>query len=996
MIAHIATLPNTAWLTVHKSNGDAVNYSLDGASRQATLDVVIKEGLQRMEDSTTTFRIAGKEYVLKEQVAEVAKLVLWAKVLVTEATKASPVASIAWVGVCLFLPLLTHPPIADEDNKDGFKYVTARMSYYVALEPLLHRLAQSPEVLAPDTLKREADSHLVNLYQHILKFQISSVLRFYKGRFKRYATDVVYWSDWKKMKVQVQELDALVNQNLVQMNGVMARQELESLNKTNAGHLEALQALLSEGIQIAKEQRDIAQGHRDIAQEQLDMQKDEARHKLSEEQQRCLHLFRLTDATKDATYEWYKNRVEDRLDGTCQWFLRHENFTRWRNEKTGPLLVSADPGCGKSVLAKYLVTKLLPGPDVTVCYFFFKDGDQNTMRQALCAILHQLFCQRPQLIKHAVEQHRSNGNGLINSKHSLWTVFENSVGDPEAGPVIVVIDALDECDGLELESLTDKVTEQFCRGLRNFNNLRYLLTSRPYEQVIASLRNLSRKFPHVRIPGEEESDTISQEVNAVIRHRVNQMGFAEKVTARLEERLLEIPHRTYLWVYLIFDHLRTANFKKTERGVEAAIETLPRNVNEAYEQILQKSTEPDWARKSLTVVLAANRPLTLSEMNNAVNVDMTLTTFEDLDLEKEEDFRKTLRSWCGLFISVHHGKVYFLHQTAREFLLANSIPNPSSSQTMPHPVPGEISWRHSVTSQDAHGALAIACFAYLRLFNNDEHGCDILEAYSPYADFNEVQEDYLKNRPFLLYSAEHWSDHFREADFDIEAPIIPFVLGICDPRFRSYSTWSRLFRIGYYGLQRPSNTLLVVSYLGHDKITKLLLAQGAKVEAIDEEFRTSLSHASEQGHEAVVRRLLDHGANVDAEDGSGRTPLSHASEDGHEAVVRLLLDHGANVHAKGIWGRTPLSYASENGHEAVVRRLLDHGANVDAVDGLGRTPLSDASGNGHEAVVKQLLDHGANVDVKSLTGQTPLSYASRSGYEAIIKQLLGYGAIVDT
>ncbi|KAK5651980.1 hypothetical protein OQA88_11523 [Cercophora sp. LCS_1] len=1006
----------------HDPNGNAVAYSLDEASRQTTLDAVMKQGLQQMEDNTKTINIAGKTVVLREKVAEAAKLVLWAKNLVAEATKASPEASIAWVGICLFLPLLTNPSSAADANRDGFMYVTARMNYYAALEPLLCQLG------APGALKNEADGHIVDLYRHILEFQISSVLRFYYGSFKRWGTDVLQRSDWKKMRDRIEKRDAIVNQNLAQLGGLATTRRLESIVAASEAHHGTLQSILSismEAVQLAKDQLSIATDHRDISmaqldmataqlgiaqdnrsipEKQLDMQRDAARHKLSEEQQKCLHLFRLTDAKKDATYEWYRDRVEDRLDGTCQWFLRHQNFTRWRDQTSGPLLVSADPGCGKSVLAKYLVTKVLPQqPGVTVCYFFFKDGDQNTMRQALCALLHQLFCAKLGLIQHAMTHFKNNGSALASSNALLWDIFENAVRDPDAGPVTMVIDALDECDGSELESLTAKVTEQFCRRAGAFDNLKYLLTSRPYDQVISSLRDLSDEFPHVRIPGEEESDTISEEVNAVVKHRVNRMHLPSKVKARLEDRLLEIPHRTYLWVYLIFDHLKRASFKKTEKGIETAIATLPRNVNEAYEQILQRSTEPDLSRKALSIILAANGPLTLSEMNNAVNVDHETVSFEDLDLEEEDDFCNTLRSWCGLFISVHHGKVYFLHQTAREFLLADSTPNPesnmatgptrslSSAPTESNTVSQKHSWYRSITHQDAHRVLATACVSYLHILNEDDAGG--LFKNHDHDKQNDAQKAYLESHPFLWYSSRNWPDHFRGAHFKIDAAITPFTLTICDPKLQIFPKWWGLYAEKQYAPPGKPSDLIIASYLGHDNIAQVLLARGAELEAKDDKYgRTPLSCASGRGHEAVVKQLLEHGANVEAEDEDGQTPLCWASTSGHEAVVKRLLGHGANVEAEDENGQTPLSWASEGGHEAVVEQLLAHGANVGVGDGNGRTPLSRASERGYEAVVKQLLAHKASVDIKDIKGRTPLCHASGNGYEVVVEQLLAQGA----
>jgi Cdc6-like AAA superfamily ATPase len=184
---------------------------------------------------------------------------------------------------------------------------------------------------------------------------------------------------------------------------------------------------------------------------------------MSDKEKECHQLFRLTKSTEDATYEWFKDRVEDRVQGTCMWFLEHDHFQKWLKQESGPLLVSADPGCGKSVLAKYLIDHVLPR-SATICYFFFKDQDQNTVRQALCALLHQLFSQKPSLIKYAREQLDKDGQGLINSTNSLWTILRGAVQDPKAGLVIIVLDALDECAESEFEDLMRNVESQVRRN----------------------------------------------------------------------------------------------------------------------------------------------------------------------------------------------------------------------------------------------------------------------------------------------------------------------------------------------------------------------------------------------------------------------------------------------------------------------------------------------------------------------------------------------------
>ncbi|KAF2023522.1 purine and uridine phosphorylase [Setomelanomma holmii] len=510
-------------------------------------------------------------------------------------------------------------------------------------------------------------------------------------------------------------------------------------------------------IQALKEIRDINESHRDDFKEYLEIVKDKVKRELSDKEKKCLQLFRCAKGAKDATYEWFKDRIEERVQGTCNWLTDHENFKQWLKKDSGLLLVSADPGCGKSVLAKYLIDdflsrQFLPG-SVTICYFFFKDQDQNTVRQALCALLHQLFSRKPELIHHAMKEYENNGESLINSTQSLWTILGHVMRDPETGHVITILDALDEC--AEFDNLMRNLEAHFCSNQLGCGHWKCLLTSRPYEQIVSKFRGLLADFPQIHIPGEESSETISHEINRVIEYKVDRLArvkeLSELVKNHIANQFLKIPHRTYLWVYLVFDNLESEDFKQTLKGVNSTISTLPRSINEAYERILSKSKEDTVVRKALSIILAAERPLTLSEMNVALNIEITSQSIDDLDLEEEPRFQSRLRSLCGLFVSIYHGRVYFLHQTAREFLLADLA---SSS-----PVPTELKWHQCIAIRDAQRVVAVVCVQFLSFFSSD---------VAPLTGATS-EADRLTNIPtFLDYSASFWGFHFREAQVSID------------------------------------------------------------------------------------------------------------------------------------------------------------------------------------------------------------------------------------
>ncbi|KAL8299273.1 hypothetical protein RB593_009254 [Gaeumannomyces tritici] len=425
------------------------------------------------------------------------------------------------------------------------------------------------------------------------------------------------------------------------------------------------------------------------------------------EEDKCLQSLRRGD------YAWYKDRVEVRVSDTCLWFLNHVSYQTWLTAKSGPLLVSADPGCGKSVLARYLIDSRLGfrlPRDAAICYFFFKDQDQNTIELALCALVHQLHCLRPQLMRHALPRYKQDGAGLANNVTALWNILESATADPQAGTVVIVLDALDEClqDEHNMGTLSRYIHDHFGQRPGNF---KILMTSRPYEGTIQHIQRLEKSFPNIRIKGEDDSETIREEINSVIECRVSRMEkFDDDLKAHLKKRLMNITHRTYLWLYLVFEHLEHTAVKKTVLGLDKALGDLPATVNEAYEKILTRSTAPQETRKAILILLAAYRPLTLREMQIAVELAPDAACLDGLDLEPDDEFKKRLRMWCGLFITVHDEKVYFLHQTAREFLLprVTSLPDPTTTTV----------WAHTFSIRQAHTVLAETCMVYLDLLKD--------------------------------------------------------------------------------------------------------------------------------------------------------------------------------------------------------------------------------------------------------------------------------------
>ena len=646
----------------------------------------------------------------------------------------------------------------------------------------------------------------------------------------------------------------------------------------------------------------------------------------------------------------------------------------------------------------------------TTCYFFFKDDNdiQKNANTALSALLHQLFSQKPILIKHAMSDYAADGDKLPQSFYKLWGILIKAIADPNAGVVVCVLDALDECVESERYQIIDALKTFFTQAAsgQNISQLKFLVTSRPYFDIERRFTDLIRGFPTIRLHGEKELEIISREIDVVIKWKVEKLGLELELDKReqstLEHELLGMQHRTYLWLKLIFEVIQN-EIGLTKTKLKRIIDTLPATVDHAYEAILSKSKDQIRARKLLHIIVAATRPLTLKEMNVALAIEDYHRCYDNLDLEKEATFGSTIRNLCGLFVTVVDQKGYLIHQTAKEFLIAES----------------EVligRWKHSLNPVESDLLLATICITYLNFIDFDEESS------------SQTTEQYN----FFNYAACFWATHSRQAQSRANMELLQSVLNICKTQTPRFLIWFRTYRkywlAGYPEPSAPEFTeiLMVESYFGHETAVKLLLETSkAEVNLKDNCGRTSLWWAAENGYEDVVRLLLaPGGVDVDSKDNElNQTPLWRAINNGNVAVVKLLLETGeVDVNLKDIeFNQTPLSWAARIGDEAVVKLLLETDkVEINSKDSIGQTPLSSAASNGHEAVVRLLLETGkVEVDSEDKTdymrrwwevqkrkkhlrktgkvdvnwkeidhGRTALSLAAGNGHKAVVKLLL--------
>src|SRR5690242_5601993 len=130
---------------------------------------------------------------------------------------------------------------------------------------------------------------------------------------------------------------------------------------------------------------------------------------------------------------------------------------------------------------------------------------------------------------------------------------------------------------------------------------------------------------------------------------------------------------------------------------------------------------------------------------------------------------------------------------------------------------------------------------------------------------------------------------------------------------------------------------------GHlEKVRETLKSNPSFANKMQRGWGTPLHLAAEMGHVEIAKLLLDNGADVNAVGIRGFTPLHSAAWSGRTDVAKVLIAHGANVNAGDENGETPLVWASGAGHTNTIILLLDSGADVNARDKFGNCPLSSA------------------------------------------------------
>ncbi len=816
----------------------------------------------------------------------------------------------------------------------GLDYICDLLRSYQVNESVYLRHRDSPA-------HRDCMKAVEKLYTDIFEYQAQLIYYLSKGPTQRAFRGTFQLDDWKSILEKINESDKQC-EKLFKLIGVDIEHQFFSQNLSYE----------KQSIEFQKRISEICES-------------SQIREQQYRQDDRETALLR----TLSSDYKSDKDSNSARVAGTCEWFFEDKRFLDWRDSKSSKLLwVSAGPGCGKSVLARALIDERRVCTNVmasTVCYFFFKDGQEQRMHgaNALCAILHQLFHDTTNVITHGLPSHRSCGDQLKTNFSELWEILVKAAEDPEAGEIVCVLDALDECKKDERDQLITKLVSLFSKTEIHQNRsfpLKFLVTSRPYDDLEDNFEPLSDVSTYVRFDSTEKSPRIAEEINLVIDAKIPNIArnFSAGDRESIRKRLKEMNNRTYLWLFLTIEIIAGSRSKYSKKSsIDELLSNLPPKISDAYERILEKSSDKDLARILLQLIVATTRPLSLEEANIALTLvtQKTPRSYKELDLWPSLSFESTVQNMCGLFVSVHDGKLSLIHQTAREFLLRTSDSHTTS--------PGK--WQGCLDITTAHGTISKVCLDYLNF--DDLTGID---------EFERGGEN--ESLRLFGYAAINWPDHYTLQSSGLAKKSRTAAQMLCN-RGASGGYWFRIYsRRKYVGETSQYTSLAIASLLGLEYVVGGFLNEGADVNAqAGHRYGNALQAASAYGYYQVVKMLLEKGADIHAQGGHYGNALMAASREGHYQVVQILLDQGADINAQdnGFYGNALKAALFRREDEQTVLILLEKGVNLELAnlheDDLVRlegvlkseTNLEQADLSKHLFKVQELLER-AKVDAE--------------------------------
>lgn len=661
----------------------------------------------------------------------------------------------------------------------------------------------------------------------------------------------------------------------------------------------------------------------------------------------------------------------------------------------------------------------------TVCSFFCdaRNKDFANATVILRGLVWDIVSQRHDLIHHALKSFQSSRPW---SYDELWRILQAILDDPRARGACIIIDALDECNRKERNFLLKDIAIYLGkRSKARCHPINIVVSSRP--STIGASPELKEYSSYFML---SQDIVLREHVVADIQRFVLEDLLSDgQFSSRddpdsivqltvLANTIATKSEGSFLWASLVLEELHTRSFIKP-RDIEVFISECPSTLRDIYYESLAK-VKHEYRKtvvKSLRIIVAARRPLTIAEFRSALAVERGHQTLEQVQQTINKDLERItsyLRDVLSSLICTDGSTITLRHQSVKDFLVNRLSSTQDSSEQHPLEHSSDLCDVFGMSMNDAESTLAECCMSFLKLEDFDQKRSDIdveRETWelsglgnisisteptpeSPISISHDYDHIYFEPRTqFFKYAASTWGFHYsasESANVDLRTDALTL-----STRTNTLSNWSYQFKKSYQGreeLPESVNPLIVAAYFGHTFIVETLLSNNDFGSSLD----AALIQASRMGHLGIVNQLIEHDIPNIMEMYDGASAFSWATAGGFLPIVDALLAYNKDlVNVTNGNGTCPLSLAVSYQHLEVVHKLLGtENIDVNLMNDQRQTSifftfsLHDLSAVEEDIFLMLLRDLRVIFTVRDKHGRSFLSYAAERGVTKAIQILL--------
>ncbi|KAJ5111831.1 Vegetative incompatibility protein HET-E-1 [Penicillium alfredii] len=395
---------------------------------------------------------------------------------------------------------------------------------------------------------------------------------------------------------------------------------------------------------------------------------------------RCFDYFAVTDP-RDVKMTIHQTRGAA-LKKSYDWILRHPQFQHWRNNNNSQVLwIKGDPGKGKTMLLCGIIDELGPTTKLAdrqarkFLSFFFCQATVPKLSNAhavLRGLIYMLVDRKPSLLSIIREKFKEIGEprfGDAEAWAALCVMFLNILREASPDKIYIVVDALDECVQDQ-----DKLLQFILQGTKEFPHVKWIISSRNHVEHRTRL-NDSQSILSLEL--QENAESVSVAIGAYISDRIAELESLQNDDALLEhvrQTLQKKAEGTFLWVALVVQELQHVD----SWDVEQVVDDVPTGLDYLYARMIDQieQTAPrsrEYCQLVLSAATLAYRPLQLLELGVVSGLPNKIAG--------NANNIKTIVKRSGSFLTIRDKTIYFVHQSAKDYLIEKAGPSifPSGS-----------------------------------------------------------------------------------------------------------------------------------------------------------------------------------------------------------------------------------------------------------------------------------------------------------------------------